>query len=329
MKQVFFIIACIVSFVISYAQTTDTITNGLVQRYISYLASDSLKGRGNYTPQLHEAAHFIASEFKQNGLQSLSVFPNYFQAFTNKEVPEQLLYPDSLGRYNAEKILLNVIGVLPGKSKPAEAILFTAHYDHIGMDKSLSGDKIFNGANDDASGTTAMLSLAHYYALKNDNERTLIFCAFSGEELGLLGSQALAVQIQADKVVAVVNIEMIGRHNAAGKNAFFITGARYSDFAEIVKKNLKGTGVKMRSEPSKAKQLFQRSDNYSFAKKGIPAHTIMCSDDDDNCYHQTCDEVNRIDIPQMTTIIKAIATACTTIIIGEDTPSRINAKAID
>ena len=84
----------------------------------------------------------------------------------------------------------NIVGMLPGKSKPGELILFSAHYDHEGVfDRGKKKDSILNGANDNASGTTALLMLAKYFAQKNDNERTILFCAFAGEELGLLGSK--------------------------------------------------------------------------------------------------------------------------------------------
>jgi len=76
-------------------------------------------------------------------------------------------------------------------------------------------------------------------------------------------------------------------------------------------------------EPEESKHLFSRSDNYPFAVKGIPAHTIMCSDDDDECYHKPCDDITRIDFENMTMIIKAIIIGSQTIVSGKDTPSRI------
>jgi Zn-dependent M28 family amino/carboxypeptidase len=162
-----------------------------------------------------------------------------------------------------------------------------------------------------------------YYAQKNNNDRTLIFCAFAGEELGLKGSQVLAEIINPATVKALVNIEMIGRHGAVGKNSFFITGGRRSNLAAHFKKALAGKGLRIKSEPNEEKQLFMRSDNFPFALNGIPAHTLMCSDDDDGCYHQTCDEATRMDIPNMTEIIKAIVLCSQALVDGSFTPSRI------
>ena len=140
-----------------------------------------------------------------------------------------------------------MIGVLEGRSKPGEAIIFSAHYDHVGIQKGA----IHNGANDNASGTTALLLLADYFAKRNDNERTLIFCAFAGEELGLFGSSAFVPHINTDSVIAVINIEMIGV-SSVGRNAFFITGAEHSNMGmNYCKKQLKGK-ARIRREPDVA-----------------------------------------------------------------------------
>ncbi|MFN2458383.1 MAG: M28 family peptidase [Chitinophagaceae bacterium] len=322
------LVLCIIILCISissYPQPfKDTINEANVRRIITILASDSLKGRGNHTTSLHKAADFIANEFAATKLQFHPAFKSYFQPFITTKV-DAANVTDSSGGYNPKHVLLNVIAVLPGKSLPNEAIIFSAHYDHLGMQES-EGENIFNGANDNASGTTALLVLANYYALRNDNERTLVFCAFAGEELGLYGSAAFLKYILPDQVKAMINIEMIGRKNIAGKNAFIITGAQFSNLENIIRKNLKRTKIRVYSERDHRKMLFQRSDNYLFAREGIPAHTIMSSDDDDECYHQPCDEVERIDIQNMTEIIKAIAIACRTLINGRDTPSRISAK---
>lgn len=173
-----------------------------------------------------------------------------------------------------------------------------------------------------------MLVLAKYLAKRADNERTIIFCAFSGEELGLLGSGLFVKNINPDSIKAVINIEMIGISKVR-KKTFFLTGAYYSNMKQIFKNNLSGTAVKIINEPDEAKQLFRRSDNFHFALKGIPAHSIMSSDDDDACYHKPCDEIHRIDVKNMTEIIRAIAIASHTIIKARDTPTRINPKNIN
>jgi Zn-dependent M28 family amino/carboxypeptidase len=223
----------------------------------------------------------------------------------------------------SDEVLYNVVGILPGRSRTTEAIIFSAHYDHIDSDASGNRAGIFNGANDNASGTTAVLELARYFSMRNDNERTVIFCLFAGEELGLLGSEKFATLVGPENVKAVINIEMIGSTNSTGKERFFVTGSRFSDFEMIISKNLKGEKVQCASRKNDPANLFQRSDNYPFYQKGIIAHSIMCSDDNDPCYHQTCDTSERIDFANMTSIIKAIAKACQTLISGEDTPRQL------
>jgi hypothetical protein len=222
----------------------------------------------------------------------------------------------------SDPLLYNVIGMLPGRSKANEIVIYSAHYDHIDKDRFGKRQGIFNGANDDASGTTAVMLLAKYFALRNDNERTILFTLFSGEELGLFGSKAFVGNVNLEAIKAVINIEMIGSHSRAGKKAFFLTGSAYSDLQDIFIKNLTGTGFRVLDEGSDPKQLFRRSDNYSFAERGVVAHSIMCSDDTDPCYHKPCDEIKWIDFPNMTRIIQAIALGSLGIVSGKDTPSK-------
>jgi Zn-dependent M28 family amino/carboxypeptidase len=323
------LLACFFCFsLIASAQSPDSISETEVSRIINILASDSLQGRGNYTFELFKAAHFIAEEFETDSLLPLTGLNSYFQPFTSKSLGKNESLKDSAGRYDPSKVLLNVIGVLPGRSLANEVVIFSAHFDHVGMGRP-QRDRIFNGANDDASGTTALIALAHYFAARRDNERTLVFCAFSGEELGLFGSTYFADNIENPAaIVAGINIEMIGIHNVVKKNSFFLTGSDYSDMYNIMKKNLAGQQSKIVTERSFQSRLFQRSDNFSFAKKGIPAHTIMCSDDEDPCYHMPCDEVKRIDLKNMTEVIRGIAIATRSIVAGTDTPKRIDPSDI-
>jgi len=222
----------------------------------------------------------------------------------------------------------NIVAMLPGKSKPKEIILFSAHYDHEGVfNRGRKKDSILNGANDNASGVTALIMLAEYFARKNDNERTIMFCAFAGEELGLLGSKDFVNYTDSASIIAGINIEMIGVPQY-GKNNIYITGFDRSSLPKILAKQLASTPVRVKPGPSEEKELFKRSDNFPFVEKGVPAHSIMSSDDDDKCYHQPCDEIKRINIPHMTTIIKAIPIAAETLINGSETPTRINPRDI-
>lgn len=220
--------------------------------------------------------------------------------------------------------LFNVAGMIPGKSKEKELVLFSAHYDHLGIVSSLEGDSIANGADDDASGTTAVISLARYYKKLNNNERTLIFVALTAEEIGGFGARYFSSKLNPDDVVAMFNVEMIGKKSKFGKNAAFITGYERSDFGEILKKNLEGTDFKFHPDPYPDQNLFYRSDNATLAALGVPAHTISTDQiDTDKFYHTVNDEFETLDVNNIWATIKAIALSARSIVSGNDTPKRI------
>ena len=220
--------------------------------------------------------------------------------------------------------LFNVAGIIPGKTKPNEFVVFSGHYDHLGILKAMEGDSIANGADDDASGTTAVISLAKYYKKLNNNARTLIFVAFTAEEIGEYGSQYFATQVDPDKVVAMFNIEMIGKASKFGENSAFITGFDRSNFGTILQNNLKGTKFEFHPDPYPDQDLFYRSDNASLAEKGVPAHTISTDQIDiDKLYHTVKDEFSSLDVNNITSTIRAIALSSRTIVSGKDTPTRV------
>jgi hypothetical protein len=220
--------------------------------------------------------------------------------------------------------LFNVAGVIPGKSKAKELVVFSGHYDHMGIVKPVEGDSIMNGADDDASGTSAVIALAKYYKKLNKNERTLIFVAFTGEELGMFGSRYFSEKLNPDEVVAMFNIEMIGKDSKFGKNTAFITGYDKSDLGKILQKNLAGTEFTFHPDPYKEQNLFYRSDNATLAALGVPAHTISTDQiDSDQLYHTVKDEYSSLDVENILSTIRAIAKSAVSIVSGADTPSRI------
>ncbi len=226
-------------------------------------------------------------------------------------------------------MMTNVVGVLPGKSKPDEMVVFSGHYDHLGIQKAVEGDSIANGADDDASGTTAVITLANYFKKLKNNERTIVFAAFTAEEIGGFGSKYFSQQLDADKVVAMFNIEMIGKASKWGINSAFITGFERSDFGTILQKNLKGTAFTFNPDPYPQQNLFYRSDNATLARLGVPAHTISTDQiDSDKLYHSVNDEVESLDIQNIVATIRAIALSSQTIVAGTDTPTRIDKSTV-
>lgn len=218
----------------------------------------------------------------------------------------------------------NVVGVIPGRTKPEELVLFSAHYDHLGIGKPAGQDSIYNGANDDASGTTAVMALARLFANGPRPERTLVFAAFTAEESGGYGSRYFSQQLDPARVQAMFNIEMIGTESKWGRGSAYITGYEKTDFGTILQRNLEGTGFVFHPDPYPSQNLFYRSDNATLAALGVPAHTISTSKmDSEKYYHTVDDEIGTLDIDNMTRIIRAIALSSISIVQGKDTPSRV------
>ncbi|MBK6380446.1 MAG: M20/M25/M40 family metallo-hydrolase [Chitinophagaceae bacterium] len=228
-----------------------------------------------------------------------------------------------------EQKLKNVVGVIPGKSKKDEYVVFAGHYDHLGIGKpDAKGDSIYNGANDDAAGTTAVMMLAKYFSEQKNNERTLIFVAFTAEEIGGYGSRYFSKQLNPDKVMAMFNIEMIGTDSKWGTNSAYITGYEKSDMGKILQANLAGSKFHFEPDPYPKQNLFYRSDNATLAALGVPAHTISTSKmeeapNNEPNYHKQSDDISTLDMSNMSEIIKAIAISSKTIVSGKDTPTRV------
>jgi hypothetical protein len=205
-----------------------------------------------------------------------------------------------------EAPLRNVVGVVRGKELPDEYVLVSAHYDHVGVGASVNGDAIYNGADDDASGTTAVVLLAEALAQGSQPRRSIAFVCFSAEEKGLRGSRAFAQDppFPLAQVVCNVNIEMIGRPPKGKEQQAWITGAEYSDFAAIAGPALQRAGIELVGF-GMATNLFGASDNWSLAAKGVVAHSISAGELHRD-YHQPTDHADRLNKPHMTAVIRGL-----------------------
>nr|WP_298992009.1 M28 family peptidase [uncultured Polaribacter sp.] len=288
------------------------IDSTLVKKHLYTLASDEMEGRRSGTKGIEKAAQYIENEFKRIGLTNFEGLDSYRQTFT---------FTNRRSKKEIESS--NIIGVLEGKSKKDEYVIISAHYDHLGIGKPIEGDSIYNGANDDASGVTGVLALADYFK-KVGNERTIVFAAFTAEEMGLIGSTHFGKGIDADKFVAGINLEMIGKTPSFGPNTAWLTGFERSDFGKIVQKNLEGTGYQLFPDPYKNFNLFFRSDNASLARLGVPSHTFSTTAIDvDKDYHKVTDEAETLNMTVITQTIQAVAKGTKSIIDGKDTPTRV------
>jgi Peptidase family M28 len=201
----------------------------------------------------------------------------------------------------------NAVGKLTGRDSnlSPEVILLSAHMDHLGVRPNApSDDKIFNGADDDASGCVAVLELARILADGQRPKRTVYFAFFGSEEAGGYGSQYFAgtLPFPKDKLVANLQFEMIGRPDAkVAAEELWLTGYERSNLgAELAKQ-----GAKLVADPHPNENFFQRSDNYTLARQGVIAHTVS-SFGLHKEYHQASDEIETIDFNHMTRSINSM-----------------------
>ncbi len=226
-----------------------------------------------------------------------------------------------------EAAVRNTIGVLKG-SDPVlqnEAIIFSAHLDHIGRTTG-TGDTINNGADDDASGVTAVVTLADAFGqLPTPPKRTVIFMTFWGEEKGLLGSRYYANHPTwpLDKVVANINIEMIGRPEAGGNEKCWMTGWSESNLGELMSQGSKSVDMLIFEHPKySGMMLYRASDNYPFVEQGVVAHSFSAGSLHSD-YHQVTDEWEKLELKHMTRVIQGLFAGSLPIANGEVTPQRV------
>jgi hypothetical protein len=210
--------------------------------------------------------------------------------------------------------LRNVIGVLRG-SDPAlkdTYVVLSAHYDHLGVRGSGQGDHIFNGANDDASGTSSVIEIAKALAsLSQRPRRSIVFLTVFGEELGDLGSRYYCQHpvFPLAKTVANINLEQLGRtDDTEGPRLlqFNLTGFDYTDIAAFLSKAGEKTGIRVVKDEKNSDSFFARSDNASFANAGIPSTTLSVSYIFPD-YHRPGDEWPKLDYVNMAKVDGAVA----------------------
>ena len=294
-----------------------------VRRGLTALAHDSMEGRMTGSPGAARAARFIAAEFQAVGLRPAGDSAGWFQRVPLARVEGRrgftLITDAANDTFPAARRVndVNVAGMLPG-SDPAvrdEVIVVGAHFDHVGIRQHASGDSIFNGADDDASGVIAMIEIARVLSAGPAPRRSVLFVAFTGEEVGLLGTHHYLANpiVPLERTVAQFQIEMIGRPDSAagGAGRAWLTGYERSTMGDM----LAESGVPIVPDPRPDQGFFFRSDNIAFAYLGIPAHTLS-SFGLHRDYHQPSDDVSRVDFQHMTDVIHAAARAVSSLANG-------------
>jgi len=198
----------------------------------------------------------------------------------------------------------NAIGYLPGTDPNAGTILLSAHLDHLGIGRPVNGDAIYNGANDDAAGTTAVLELAHALASGKPMRRSVLFVCYGSEELGDLGSTYFGMHppVPLKDLVANLEFEMIGTQDPKmPPGVLLLTGWNRSNLGPALKTH----GALLGPDPYPEQHFFRRSDNYALALDGVVAHTAAGWGTPPT-YHRPDDDLAHLDIPFMTRAIQSL-----------------------
>lgn len=220
----------------------------------------------------------------------------------------------------------NVIGILPGSDPELskEAIIISAHLDHLGTRENGTDDPIYNGADDNASGVTGVLSLADAYAaLPTRPARTMIFATFWGEESGLLGSRELVKRPvwPIDKTLAMINLEMLGRPEPGASGKTWVTGWEQSDLGSQMAIGAQRVGVDIFEHPRYSAMLYRASDNWPFAEAGVIAHSFSAGSLHSD-YHQPGDSWEKLETRHMAEVIRGLFAGSLPIAEGKLTPRK-------
>lgn len=259
---------------------------------LAFLASDANEGRNTGSEGIEKASIFLESLMRESKIKP------YFKT-----------YRDTLS--NFDKPAYNIVGYIEGNDAALknEFVIIGAHYDHIGKIAAVNGDDIANGANDNASGSTAVTEVMQYFAENKTNKRSLIFVFFSAEEKGLLGSKHLAKKLKSQNLnlYFMFNFEMIGVPMQNRDFLLYITGFGKTNMASKMNEY---AGEKIIGYiPAETKyQLFRASDNYPFFTEfDVPAQTVSTFDFENfEFYHKPDDEFELMDTKHMTKVVNTM-----------------------
>jgi hypothetical protein len=277
---------------------------------LSYLAADAREGRGVGTQGLEEAGAYLAKAFAAIGLAPGAPGNTYYQPFTIAPDAPIAIHSDAGG-----KSIRNIIGVLRGRSpeRRGEAIVIGAHYDHLGyggfgaLDAPDSTGKVHNGADDNASGTTGLLEVARRLVGRK-LDRTIVFVAFSGEELGALGSDYYVKHstVPVDSMMAMLNMDMIGRLRNA---KLIVTGAATAKEFPALLDSLNDAGDAPRFDLRASGDGWGPSDQASFFAVKRPVLQFFTDLHPD--YHRTTDDADKINIVGLEQVADYVADLAT------------------
>ena len=318
MKRDYLLLALLLVGNITFAQSPieralNTINRSSAEATINFLASDELQGREAGFHGSRVTSEYIVSLLQWMGVSPLA--DSYFQPFDAYRKERQKkgrleVHPDSIAKLKQEvhqKLSMrNVLGMIPGKNTK-EYVIVGAHFDHLGIDPVLDGDQIYNGADDNASGVSAVLQIARaFLASGQQPERNVIFAFWDGEEKGLLGSKYFVQTCPfLSQIKGYLNFDMIGRNNKPQqpKQVVYFYTAAHSVFGDWLKEDIRKYGLQLEPDYRAWKNPIGGSDNGSFAKVGIPI--IWYHTDGHPDYHQPSDHADRLNWDKVVEITKA------------------------
>lgn len=318
MKRDYLLLALLLVGNITFAQSPieralNTINRSSAEATINFLASDELQGREAGFHGSRVTSEYIVSLLQWMGVSPLA--DSYFQPFDAYRKERQKkgrleVHPDSIAKLKQEvhqKLTMrNVLGMIPGKNTK-EYVIMGAHFDHLGIDPVLDGDQIYNGADDNASGVSAVLQIARaFLASGQQPERNVIFAFWDGEEKGLLGSKYFVQTCPfLSQIKGYLNFDMIGRNNKPQqpKQVVYFYTAAHPVFGDWLKEDIRKYGLQLEPDYRAWENPIGGSDNGSFAKVGIPI--IWYHTDGHPDYHQPSDHADRLNWDKVVEITKA------------------------
>ena len=318
MKRDYLLLALLLVGNITFAQSPieralNTINRSSAEATINFLASDELQGREAGFHGSRVTSEYIVSLLQWMGVSPLA--DSYFQPFDAYRKERQKkgrleVHPDSIAKLKQEvhqKLTMrNVLGMIPGKNTK-EYVIVGAHFDHLGIDPVLDGDQIYNGADDNASGVSAVLQIARaFLASGQQPERNVIVAFWDGEEKGLLGSKYFVQTCPfLSQIKGYLNFDMIGRNNKPQqpKQVVYFYTAAHPGFGDWLKEDIRKYGLQLEPDYRAWENPIGGSDNGSFAKVGIPI--IWYHTDGHPDYHQPSDHADRLNCDKVVEITKA------------------------
>lgn len=318
MKRDYLLLALLLVGNITFAQSPieralNTINRSSAEATINFLASDELQGREAGFHGSRVTSEYIVSLLQWMGVSPLA--DCYFQPFDAYRKERQKkgrleVHPDSIAKLKQEvhqKLTMrNVLGMIPGKNTK-EYVIVGAHFDHLGIDPVLDGDQIYNGADDNASGVSAVLQIARaFLASGQQPERNVIVAFWDGEEKGLLGSKYFVQTCPfLSQIKGYLNFDMIGRNNKPQqpKQVVYFYTAAHPGFGDWLKEDIRKYGLQLEPDYRAWENPIGGSDNGSFAKVGIPI--IWYHTDGHPDYHQPSDHADRLNWDKVVEITKA------------------------